>query len=203
MTLWNRITLRKFWIAQTCLHDILEPIRWRYKFCCEAEKWWVFWTVQQQHCYLWKNSAKWTALTLGKISTKLMRSGAIWRYLWIKKFATWRKIPEPGNTLKDEALFTAKFQNKSTQPYDATNENLVFGKSFFRPWSSMSVTENNCQLFCFLSSRACYFKKYQKNSRCSGPYVHFLSTRITTFFTYKIHPIPITKINPDMTARNM
>ena len=99
----------------------LEPIRWGYKFCCEAEKWWVFWTVQQQHCYLWKNSAKWTALTLGKISTKLMRSGAIWRYLWIKKFATWRKIPEPGNTLKDEALFTAKFQNKSTKPYDATN----------------------------------------------------------------------------------
>ena len=122
---WNWITLRKFRIAQTCLHDTLEPIRWRYKFCCEAEKWWVFWTVQQQHCYLWKNSAKWTALTLGKISTKLMRSGAIWRYLWIKKFATWRKIPEPGNTLKDEALFTAKFQNKSTQPYDATNENLV------------------------------------------------------------------------------
>ena len=119
---WNWITLRKFRIAQTCLHDTLEPIRWRYKFCCEAEKWWVFWTVQQQHCYLWKNSAKWTALTLGKISTKLMRSGAIWRYLWIKKFATWRKIPEPGNTLKDEALFTAKFQNKSTQPYDATNE---------------------------------------------------------------------------------
>ena len=52
-----------------------------------------------------------------------------WRYLEIfmnKKFATWRKIPEPGNTLKDEALFTAKFQNKSTQPYDATNENLDY-----------------------------------------------------------------------------
>ena len=75
---WNWITLRKFWIAQTCLHDILELIRWRYKFWCEAEKWWVFWRVQQQHCYLWKNSAKWTALTLDKISTKIMRSGAIW-----------------------------------------------------------------------------------------------------------------------------
>ena len=139
---WNWITLRKFWIAQTCLHDILEPIRWRYKFCCEAEKWWVFWTVQQQHCYLWKNSAKWIALTLGKISTKLMRSGAIWRYLWIKKFATWRKIPEPGNTLKDEALFTAKFQNKSTQPYDATNENLGtnFGQTLDELWTNFGRT---------------------------------------------------------------
>ena len=122
---WNWITLRKFRIAQTCLHDLGAD-----KMTLQVlltEKWWV---VQQQHCYYWKNSAKWTALTLGKISTKLMRSGAIWRYLWIKKFATWRKIPEPGNTLKDEALFTAKFQNKSTQPYDATNENLQYVPQF-------------------------------------------------------------------------
>ena len=55
-----------------------------------------------------------------------MQSGVISRFLQIKNFATWRKIPEDGNTLKHEALFTAKFQNKSTQPYDATNENLGY-----------------------------------------------------------------------------
>ena len=107
------------------------------------------WSVILAFFEIETNSAKWTALTLGKISTKLMRSGAIWRYLWIKKFATWRKIPEPGNTLKDEALFTAKFQNKSTQPYDATNENLdlmfVFSVSsiVLNCWSLHAMCFNN------------------------------------------------------------
>ena len=45
-----------------------------------------------------------------------MRSSAIWRYLQIKKFATWRKIPESGNALKDEALFTGTLQKSNTKP---------------------------------------------------------------------------------------
>ena len=46
---WNWITLRKFRIAQTCLHDLGAD-----KMTLQVlltEKWWVFWTVQQQHCY--------------------------------------------------------------------------------------------------------------------------------------------------------
>ena len=76
-----------------------------------------------------------------------MPSGVISRFLRIKNFATWRKIPEDGNTLKDEALFIAKFQNKSTQPYDATNENLEFNHCFlhflfnFGDSSTMSSNE--------------------------------------------------------------
>ena len=44
-----------------------------------------------------------------------------WRYSEIfidKNFATWRKIPEYGNTLKCEALFTGKLQKRNTKPYD-------------------------------------------------------------------------------------
>ena len=43
-----------------------------------------------------------------------------WRYLEIfinKKFATWRKIPEDGNTLKCEALFTGTLYMSNTKPY--------------------------------------------------------------------------------------
>ena len=39
-------------------------------------------------------------------------------------------MSEFGNTVICGSLFTAKFQNKSTQPYDATNENLVLNLDF-------------------------------------------------------------------------
>ena len=58
-----------------------------------------------------------------------MRSSAIWRYLQIKKFATWRKIPEDGNPLTSNSLFIGKFQIISTQPYVYRNENHDPGKN--------------------------------------------------------------------------
>ena len=42
-----------------------------------------------------------------------------WRYLEIfmnKKFATWKKIPEPGNILRGNSFIRAKFQNNITKP---------------------------------------------------------------------------------------
>ena len=112
---WNWVTLLKFQIAQTCLQDLGAD-----KMTLQVlltEKWWV-------HCCYWKNSAKSTALTLGQISTKIMRSVAIWRYLYVKNFATWRKIPENGNTLKDEALFIGTLHKRKTKPYNPKNTNF-------------------------------------------------------------------------------
>ena len=51
-------------------------------------------------------------------------------------------MSEFGNTIICGSLFIAKFQNKSTQPYDATNENLaLFDTLFMNLFSSVS---NKC-----------------------------------------------------------
>ena len=80
---------------------------------------------QQQHHYQQKISAKGTALTLGKISTKIMRSGAIWSHLFQMKTALLNKNSEFGNPLTSNSLFTGKFQKILTKPYVYQNKNLA------------------------------------------------------------------------------
>ena len=82
---------------------------------------------QQQHGSWWKNSAKLTAPTLGKISTKIMRSGASGDFLFIiksLKTPLLNKISEFGNSLTSSSLFIGKFQNILTKPYVYRNKNL-------------------------------------------------------------------------------
>ena len=80
----------------------LEPIRWRYKFCCEAEKWWVTTTT----LLLVEKLSKMNCTHFGQ---NIHKTNEKWRYLEIfinKNIRHLEKNSKSGNTLKDEALFT-------------------------------------------------------------------------------------------------
>ena len=115
---WNWITLRKFWIAQTCLHDILEPIRWRYKFCCEAEKWWVTTTT----LLLVEKLSKMNCTHFGQ---NIHKTNEKWRYLEIFMNKKIRHLEENSWTWKYFKRWSLIYRNIVEEQQETLRPNEI------------------------------------------------------------------------------